>query len=137
MKNRFKNIVSGVICIILMMCSMLCGIGCNSNSNVTFEEYTGKQHKHEYPERIKDGSPRTVTVRQSNVEESIMERSIKQSIHKYIPQSAIALHLEITFEETRYKKYQHTRNQETYTGKQHFTACHRLRYAELIKTQLY
>jgi hypothetical protein len=66
-----------------------------------------------------------------------MKSSIQKSIQEYIPRTLIAFQFEITFEETRYKKYQHTRNQETYTGKQHFTAGHRLRYAELIKTQLY
>ncbi len=40
MKKLFKSVVSISVCLIMLLCSTSFIVGCNNNSNVTFEEYT-------------------------------------------------------------------------------------------------
>ncbi len=40
MKKRFKSILAITVCFIMLLCTALAGVGCNTTQDITFEEYT-------------------------------------------------------------------------------------------------
>lgn len=108
---------------------------------VALEEHTGKDDQRKDTQRIEDGRPRPLTVRQTDVEGGIVEGGVQKREEQQIED--VARHAPRRIPERKrpagtlgHSQDDDSRQTETYAGKEHLAAGHVLADAELSKTEL-
>lgn len=108
---------------------------------VALEEHAGKDDQRENAQRIEDGRPRPLTVRQTDVEGGIVEGGVQKCEEQQIED--VARHAPRRIPERKrpagtlgHSQDDDSRQTETYAGEEHLAAGHVLTDSELSKTEL-
>ena len=103
---------------------------------VALEEQAGKQHHKEHAQRVEDGGTCSIAMRQTYIEETIVQGGVEQGEQQHVTPVGGFRHAEVALGGKGDEEQDEPRQGEAYAGKEHLAACHGLGDAKLGEAEL-